>query len=95
VEYFLDILSESVLSVAISVKTMLRIPKESSWMAGLEDEIFAAVNMLVVPEFSQGFKHFGVCCNAGLDLDISAPIFNLQQNASIQNSLLDPVFHVC
>jgi hypothetical protein len=56
------------LSVAISVKTMLCIPKESSWMTGLEDEIFAAVNMLVVPEFSQGFKHFGFCCDAGLDV---------------------------
>jgi hypothetical protein len=30
-------------------------------------------------------KHFGMQY-AGLDLDISAPIFDLQQNASIQNS---------
>jgi hypothetical protein len=28
---------------------------------------------------------------AGLDLDISAPIFDLQQNASIQTHLLDPI----
>jgi hypothetical protein len=35
----------------------------------LEDEILAVgVNMLVVPEFGQGSKRFGGCCNAGLDV---------------------------
>jgi hypothetical protein len=44
-------------------------PHRSKIMVLLGKEILAVgVNMLVVPEFGQGSKHFGGCCNAGFDV---------------------------
>ena len=50
------------------IGTMLHIPTGVSSWDGLEDEICCSVNMLVVPEFGQGSKRFGGCCNAGFDV---------------------------
>jgi hypothetical protein len=48
---------------------MLCIPTGVSSFECSEDEIFSVgVNMQVVPEFGQGFKRFGCCCDAGLDV---------------------------